>query len=69
MISPRYFLKQAKMPELRVSSIRLIRNLNFRELIKEAKANGERMYIEDCNILHGTEYDTWGLNNDVDFSF
>ena len=27
------------------------------------------MYIEDCNILHGTEYDTWGLNNDVDFSF
>jgi hypothetical protein len=57
------------MPELRVSSIRVIQNINYRELIKEAKANGERMFIEDCIILNGTEYDNWGLNHDVDFSF
>lgn len=58
------------MPELRVSSIHLHHEtIGFRELIKEAKADGVRMYIEDFNILHGTEYDTWGLNQDVDFSF
>lgn len=48
MISPRYFVKLPKMPNLRFSSIikRQI-PLNFEEAKKEAKENGERLFLED----------------------
>jgi len=57
------------MPELRYSCIRERKIINIREMIKEAEEEGERMYVEDFEILHGTHYDLWGLNNDLDFSF